>query len=160
MGIGTVVGLGITAGAAAVAKVGVAGGAGVASHLVARLFNRVCNTFQSIKEEFDGIHTDLRKLQTSMLELKGKMMISVEDDVDNVSANVTDHIGYEQFCCLFDVLLKGVREARDRRWAWDNSGRGSCGWGWCCRGIRRGLTSGRTAFQQSVQHFSEHQERV
>lgn len=112
-GIGTVVGLSITAVAAMTAGVGTAAVAGVATHLVAESFEKARATFESICSELGKTDLELKSLERRMSDLE-MVIASVIDDIENVDASIASDVQHKQFCKVFDILVEGIKAAHDK----------------------------------------------
>lgn len=115
-GAGTAIGLGITAiaaGSAITAGAGTVGVASVTSHLVACRFEKMHSTFRDICADFQKLNDQAFVLETCTSKIK-ETLKSLSDDTENMDSNISKGADYEQFCTVFDMMLKGIRKAQDK----------------------------------------------
>lgn len=115
LGIGTAVGLSLTAGVTAAAGVAAGGAAigttvGVVGFLSASHFKKLQDVFQEMSSNFDALNKQLRVMGSSIEKLEEVLNI-ISCDVSNVEGNVTKRVELEQFYTVFDILLGGIRMA-------------------------------------------------
>ena len=89
------------------------GVASVTSHLVACRFEKMYSTFQDICADFQKLNEQAFVLETCTSKIK-ETLRSLSDDTENMDSNISEGANYEQFCTVFDMMLKGIRKAQDK----------------------------------------------
>ena len=108
LGIGTIVGLGVTAVAAAVVGGGVAVGTGIATYQIASSFGEVAKGFKHLVWSFNRIQSCASKIEDFISVLKTQLD-SIAYTVDNANAM----IGHSEFMEAFDSLCKAFGQPHE-----------------------------------------------
>jgi predicted transcriptional regulator len=108
-GIGTIVGLSVTAGVAVVGGVATAATSGATTTYLAEVyFKKALKTFESIYKDLKELQAEARKLEFYTSELNESMKI-ISDDTTNVNKSVSE-AEYKLICEVLDALLTEVRD--------------------------------------------------
>ena len=114
-GVGTVIGLAATSVAAAgtiTAGVGTVGVAGVSSHLVARNFDQMQQTFEGICKDLEMVNDNVTDIGMKVSHLRILMLVPVNCDKKNVQEEIGNSVSTEQLCKSFDILQEGIKKLR------------------------------------------------
>ena len=105
-GITTAVTLAIAIPSTAVVTTGVAG----TTAAIVINFESLEVKFNTIGLKMDSLNTEVSNLQSKMDKMK-EMLAPMEDDIDNVH-DATLNAEYDSFCCVFDILIDGIRNSQ------------------------------------------------